>query len=142
MRKLIALFALGLTLAGVASAAGTQNRLHATLGAAKEVPKPAGKLAGAGGTFTATITGTGKVTWKLTFKGLSGKAMAAHIHIGKEGKAGPVVLPLCGPCKSGQTGSGSVTKAQAKVIEAGGAYVNVHTAKNAGGEVRGQIGSM
>jgi hypothetical protein len=141
VKKLVALLALGLVVAvGAASAAQTaSHKIKATLNVGQEVPKPVGKLTGAGGTFTATMTDAGKITWKLTFKGLSGKAMAAHIHIAKVGKPGPVVLPLCGPCTSGQSGSGSVTKAQVKQIEAHGAYVNVHTAQNAGGEIRGQI---
>jgi len=80
-----------------------------------------------------------RVTWKLTFSRLSGKAIAAHIHLGKPGKAGPVALALCGPCRSGQKGSGMLTHAQFAKLEAGGGYVNVHTAKNAGGEIRGQI---
>ena len=50
-----------------------------------------------------------------------------------------MIVPLCGPCKTGQTGKVKVSKDTADVLERGGAYVNVHTAKNAAGEIRGQI---
>ena len=106
-----------------------------------EVPKPKAP-AGAKGVFTATVTESGStrtISWKLTFRGLSGKAVAAHIHKGKAGVAGAVIVPLCGPCKNGQTGKLKVSKDVADVLERGGAYVNVHTAKNAAGEIRGQI---
>ena len=36
-------------------------------------------------------------------------------------------------------GSATMTDAQAKDLLAGKDYVNVHTAKNPGGEIRGQI---
>ena len=108
-----------------------------------EVPRPSGVPAGATGSFTGLAVelanDKARVTWKLTFSNLSGKAIAAHIHLGKPGKAGPVALALCGPCRSGQRGSGMLTHAQFAKLEAGGAYVNVHTAKNAGGEIRGQL---
>ena len=106
-----------------------------------EVPKPKAP-AGARGVFTATVTESGStrtISWKLTFSGLSGKAVAAHIHKGKAGVAGAVIVPLCGPCKNGQTGKVKVSKDVADVLERGGAYVNVHTSKNAAGEIRGQI---
>jgi hypothetical protein len=108
---------------------------------AQEVPKPKAP-AGAKGSFTAKITESGTaitLRWKLTFAGLSGKAVAAHIHRGKKGKAGPVLVALCGPCRSGQTGSTKIAKSANGAIESGAAYVNVHTAANAAGEIRGQV---
>jgi hypothetical protein len=69
---------------------------------------------------------------------LVGNALAAHIHMGKPGVAGPVVVPLCGPCKNGQTGKVHISKAVISALEGGKAYINVHTKKNAAGEIRGQ----
>jgi hypothetical protein len=125
--------------AGIGLAAATKTlQLSAKLTAAREVPKPKGVPAGATGTFTGTLTGK-KLKFKLTFAHLSGRAVAAHIHKGKAGVAGPVVVPLCGPCRSGVTKTLMVSSAARNAIEAKRAYVNVHTAKNAGGEIRGQI---
>jgi len=90
------------------------------------------------GTFTATIKGT-KISWKLVFHGLTGPASAAHIHLGAKGVAGDVLIALCGPCKTTQTGTGTATAAQVKDMLAGKTYVNVHTAKYPNGEIRGQI---
>ena len=75
----------------------------------------------------------------LKYHGLSGKAVAAHVHLGKKGKAGPVAVALCGPCKNGQSGTVKISKDTEEALEKGGAYVNVHTAKNGAGEIRGQI---
>jgi CHRD domain-containing protein len=106
-----------------------------------EVPKPKAP-ASAKGAFTATSVEQGSkvtITWKLTFAGLSGKAAAAHIHKGRPGKAGPVALALCGPCRSGQTGKAAISKAIEEGLEKGQLYVNVHTARNPAGEIRGQV---
>jgi hypothetical protein len=135
--------ALALAIVGVALAgsAGKTYTYRATMSPGGEVPKPKAP-AGAKGVFTATVTESGStrtISWKLTFSGLSGKAVGAHIHKGKAGVAGAVIVPLCGPCRSGQTGRLKMSKNTADVLERGGAYVNVHTAKNAAGEIRGQV---
>ena len=136
----------GIAIVGVAFAGpqGSTYKLTANLKARSEVPKPVGVPASAVGLFTATAVlqryGGAKITWRLSFSHLTGRASGgAHIHLGKPGKAGKVAAALCGPCKSGQKGAVTVTTAQWKAIKAGGAYVNVHTAKNADGEIRGQV---
>jgi hypothetical protein len=128
-----------LTLTGIA-AAGSVYKVSATLAGKNEVPAPT-SMSGAG-TFSGSYKENSKsavLTWKLTFSHLTGAATAAHIHKGKAGVAGAVIVPLCGPCKSPQTGKMTISKSVAATLEAGGAYVNVHTAKNAGGEIRGQV---
>ena len=114
----------------------------ATLTGGAEVPKPKGVKQGAGGTFTVTVTEQGgayTASFKLFYRKLTGKAVAAHVHKGKPGKAGPVVLSLCGPCTNGKSGKAAVSKAVVDAMKAGAAYVNVHTARNAAGEIRGQV---
>jgi hypothetical protein len=132
-----------LVVAGVAVAgsAGSVYTYKSSLTSGVEVPKPKG-AAGAKGTFTATVTENGStrlLKWKLTFSGLSGTAIAAHIHKGKAGVAGAVLVPLCGPCTSGKSGQVKISKNAGDLLEHGPVYVNVHTAKNGGGEIRGQI---
>jgi hypothetical protein len=114
----------------------------ATLNAAKERPKPKGNVRRARGTFTATVKkeGTqGVITWRLTFSRLTGRAVAAHIHRGAPGRAGPVIVPLCSPCRSGARGQANVGAAVLNALETGRAYVNVHTRRNQAGEIRGQL---
>ena len=140
MRKLAALLpvvAVALSAAALASAGPSKEIMAgAKLDAMQEVPHP--KNATGKGTFTAQIVGS-KLTWKLTFSGLTGPANAAHIHVGAKGKAGNVLVALCGPCKSGQTGTAKVSAMVVRDIKKGITYVNVHTAKNANGEIRGQL---
>ena len=128
------------TVGTVAATPPTANatRLRASLNARQEVPKQAVKVPAASGMFTGTLTGT-KLTWSLVFRKLSGPATAAHIHLGRPGKAGPVAVPLCGPCSSGAKGTATLTAAQVKAVLGGGTYVNVHTAKNPAGEIRGPL---
>lgn len=124
-----------------ASAKAEKYTYRAPMNTGLEVPKPTGGAHGSG-LFTATVTESGSsisLKWKLTFKGLTGKAIAAHIHKGKPGKAGAVLVPLCGPCRSGQTGSMKLNESQNSAIEKGGTYANVHTPKNTAGEIRGQV---
>ncbi len=113
--------------------------------ASQERPKPKGKVRRARGTFTATVTKAGSsavVAWRLTFSRLTGKAIAAHIHSGRRGVAGPVIVPLCNPCKSGASGRATVNASVLSALESGRAYVNVHTRKNAAGEIRGQLPAL
>jgi hypothetical protein len=137
----VAVLALTATLAAGGLAVGQKGgvlKLSAKLTAAREVPKPKGVPAAATGTFTGTLKGK-KLTFKLTFSHLSGKAFAAHIHKGKAGTSGPVIVPLCGPCKSPVSKTITVTSQARNAIEHAATYVNVHTNRNKGGEVRGQI---
>jgi hypothetical protein len=134
-------------IAGAAPArtAADAIQLRALLGSAEEVPPPTGNVSGSRGTFTARTTRTptgATLEWRLTFSNLSGPAVAAHIHTGARGQAGPVVVPLCGPCTSGATGTANVDSALLATIQNGGAYVNVHTPTNPAGEARGQLGSV
>jgi CHRD domain len=126
--------------AGVAGASPSMStKITATLTAKAEVPAQVVANANGTGSFTGTLTGN-KLVWKLTYSRLSGPAAAAHIHLGKLGKAGNVAVPLCPPsCKSGMHGTATLKAAVVKAIMSGGAYVNVHTAKNPNGEIRGQI---
>jgi hypothetical protein len=110
----------------------------AALTPGQEVPKQVVKTPGAKGLFKGTVTGR-TLRWTLTFSNLSGKATAAHIHLGARSVAGQVVIALCGPCKSGVTGVSPVTPTVRAAFNQHKLYVNVHTAKNPNGEIRGQI---
>jgi CHRD domain len=129
-----------LVLAAVSSARSSSGMYHlsATLNAGQEIPKQVVKNQSAHGSFSATLSGT-HLVWKLTFTKLTGPATAAHIHLGAMGKAGNVVVPLCTPCKSPVKGTATISASLLKTIKKHGTYVNVHTAKNPNGEIRGQL---
>src|SRR5207244_964839 len=101
VRKLAALsvvVAAAFTVTALSSAAGSKTwSVKATLNAGQEIPKQVVKKQDAHGSFTGTLTGT-SLKWKLTFAKLTGPATAAHIHMAPMGKAGDVVVALCGPC--------------------------------------------
>jgi len=98
--------------------------------------------------ITSSGTGTGEFTYDpashalnytVTYSGLTGPAMAAHIHGPADpGANAPPVVPFASPA-SPITGTATLTDEQAAQLMAGKWYVNVHTAANKGGEIRGQI---
>jgi hypothetical protein len=124
----------GVVLAGPAFA----EKLKAVLDAKSEVPPNASTATG-----SADIDfdpATKKLTWKLTYSGLSGPATAAHFHGPAEvGKNASVAVPITNAGSSPVEGSATLTDAQAADMMAGKCYVNVHTAANPGGEIRGQV---
>jgi hypothetical protein len=65
--------------------------------------------------------------------------MAAHFHgPAKEGEdAGPMIT--ISPLESPMKGSAVLTDDQSKAVTNGNMYINVHTAKNPDGEIRGQL---
>jgi len=111
--------------------------LKADLKGASEVPPVDTKGTGS---VTATYdTASKKLSWKGNVSGLSGPATAAHFHVGETGKNGGVVVPIAGADKGTFEGSATLTAEQAAELTGGKWYVNVHTAANKGGEVRGQV---
>jgi hypothetical protein len=101
------------------------------------VPPVAGS--GSGSAELSFDTATKKLTWKVTFSGLSGPATAAHFHGPAEpGKNAGVAVPISGTA-SPLEGSATLTDAQASDLMGGKWYVNIHTAANKGGEIRGQV---
>jgi hypothetical protein len=146
VKKLVAglmvAMAASLTVGAVAFGARANTvSVQAKLTAKQEVPAQVVKDTKAKGLFTGKLIGS-KLTWKLTFSGLTGKATAAHIHMGAMGKAGNVLIPLCTPCKSGAHGKTKISAAVKKALTHHKLYVNVHTAKNPNGEIRGQLAKM
>ncbi|MCP3445611.1 CHRD domain-containing protein [Bradyrhizobium sp. CCGUVB14] len=135
-KALFATLALGAAVAFAGSASA--EKLKATLDGKSEVPANA-----SAGTGTADIdydAATKKLSWKVTYSGLSGPATAAHFHGPAEaGKNAGVMVPIPGIATSPAEGSATLTDAQASDLQAGKLYVNIHTAANPGGEIRGQV---
>lgn len=128
-------------LAATAMAAGANaavTNYKASLSGAAEVPPVAS--AGKGTAAVSVDLATKAISWRVDYSGLSGPAAAAHIHCGAAAGANAGVSVPFGPnVASPIEGTGKMTDAQLADLQAGKCYVNVHTAANKGGEIRGQL---
>ena len=114
------------------------DQFKATLDGKSEVPPNAS--AATGSADIEYDPATKKLSWKLTYSGLSGPATAAHFHGPAEpGKNAGVAVAIPNAGTTPVSGSATLTDAQAADLEAGKYYVNVHTQANPGGEIRGQV---
>lgn len=107
----------------------------ADLKGATEVP-PADSPA-TGSAVVVVDTATKKLSWTVSYSGLTGEATAAHFHgpaVAGE-NAGPVV-DISGAIESG---SADLTDQQLADLQTGKWYLNVHSAKFPDGEIRGQV---
>jgi hypothetical protein len=109
----------------------------ASLSGAQEVP--ANKTAGSGEALVTLDTTAKTINYTVTYIGLTGPATMGHIHgpALPGANAAPVVV-FKSP-ESPIIGTASLTDAQIADLLAGKFYVNVHTAENKGGEIRGQL---
>lgn len=137
----VAVLGLALAATAISVAAAKAKVWTAALSSGQEIPKQVVKDTKAHGLFKGTLNGN-TLSWKLTYAGLTGPATAAHIHMAARGKAGNVIVPLCGgapACKSGIRGTATLTTTEETAFKKHLLYVNVHTAKNPNGEIRGQL---
>ena len=112
-------------------------KFSATMDAAQEVPPTSSS--GKGTADISFDTESKTLEWTLDYSGLSGDASAAHFHgPAAAGENAGVAVPIPDPA-SGSKGSATLTDAQAADLMAGRYYVNVHTAANPDGEIRGQV---
>jgi hypothetical protein len=120
---------------GSYSSVSTAADIKVTLAGDQEVPPVRSAGTGAG---TITVGADKSVSGSVTTTGIAGTA--AHVHEAATGKNGPVIIPLT---KSGDTytvpAGAKLTDAQFASFQAGNLYVNVHTAANPDGEMRGQL---
>ena len=135
-KTMLATLALGASIAFAGPAFA--DKMKATLDAKAEVPPNAS--AGKGTAEIDYDAASKKLSWKVTYSGLSGPATAAHFHGPAEaGKNGGVAVAIPNATASPVEGSATLTDAQAADLTAGKYYVNIHTAANPGGEIRGQV---
>jgi hypothetical protein len=107
-----------------------------SLSGGHEVPPTQTSATGSG-----TVTVHADKTVKVDLKVSGMQATAAHIHMGAMGANGPVIVPL-----EKKGGDEFVSKEGAKLTDeqytaykAGNTYVNVHSDKYKGGEIRAQL---
>jgi len=87
-----------------------------------------------------------QLTFNVTYRDLSGSAIAAHLHGPADATAPAGVLIDLAPHHDGIfaaagsfTGTLTLTDAQLGAVVDGRTYVNIHTTANSGGEIRGQV---
>ncbi len=138
MKKLLIAAAIAATTAGCSSMPDWMpgsGAMKVSLRGSEEVP-PVATPAKGSGSFRVADDGT--ITGSVTTEGMQGTM--AHIHQAAKGANGPVIVPLT---KNGDTYSvpadKKLTPAQVDSLKAGNLYVNVHSDKNKGGEVRAQL---
>jgi hypothetical protein len=121
----------------VSSAQAETLKYSAKLDGASESPATTSK--GKGTAKLKFDTETKKLDYTITYKGLSGDAVAAHFHGPADAGANAgVELPIT-VGKSPIKGEATLTDAQATDLQAGKWYVNIHTAASPAGEIRGQV---
>jgi hypothetical protein len=150
LRALLLAAALGLGMVGMlamsAPALGAGRPLSTMLTGAAEVPGPGDP--DASGSVSITLNqGQGEVCFDLSWAGIDGTVVAAHIHAAPAGIAGPIVVPLFTNAALSGTDSASgcvsgVSEALIKAIRHNpeNYYVNVHSTVFPAGAARGQLG--
>jgi hypothetical protein len=135
----LAVVLIGVVGAGAQGGGQESKALFAVLTGAKE---PEGGDPNGRGSFTAIVDGN-RLCYGLTNRNIEDPA-AAHIHRGRAGVAGDIVVPLEQP-SSGDPGASSdcvrVARSVSRAIleNPNRYYVNVHTAGFPDGAIRGQL---
>lgn len=132
----------GMAFAGFLAAAPASAQTapyHAMISPATEVPPVTNSKAT--GHLAATYDpATMMLTYDVSYADLTGPAAAAHFHgPAPAGKNAPVMVPISGSLASPIKGTVKLTPDQAKALENGDMYFNIHTAENKAGEMRGQV---
>jgi CHRD domain len=139
---------------GTATYSTGQQTFTATMTGSEEVPPKNTQATGSAKFISSSDENS--MTYRIRVANINGVTMA-HIHSGKTGKNGPIVVTLfksatsTGPI-NGLLSQGTITSTNlegplkgktisdlVKLINDGKAYANVHTQQNPKGEIRGQI---
>lgn len=112
------------------------QKYTAQLTSGAEVPP---NTSDATGMATVTLNGD-TITYEVTYKDLSGPATMAHIHgPASPGENAKVWVPFQNASANPIKGTATLTPEQVQGLKDGKEYVNIHTDKNKGGEIRGWL---
>jgi hypothetical protein len=155
MRRVVVMLAATVVFGVTAGAVQAQTvRFTATLSGATETPAV---LTGAFGNATVTLdAATQTVSWSIDVYNLPSGMTNAHFHVGGPGVSGPTVVNIPFPANVSNDFNltGSATSANLNVrgdqgirswddflqsLQGGQTYLNIHSAVNGGGEIRGQV---
>lgn len=133
----------GLALAGAMGLAqAAPVSFEVPLTGAQEVPPV--QTPGSGSAALTYDAATRALIWKVTFSGLSSPATMAHFHgPAAVGKNAGVKLGIsqkgASEVASPISGEATLSPDDAKLLEAGEMYINVHSKNHSAGEIRGQV---
>jgi CHRD domain len=118
------------------------NLLTASLNGAQEVPGP-GDPDGRGSALIRLLPRFEAVCFRLSWRNIANPT-AAHIHVGRKGVAGPIVVNLVTSPVTGNAKQGCVSDVPLALIRQIRAnprryYVNIHNASFPAGAIRGQL---
>ena len=117
------------------SALALADTMNVKLSGDQEVPAVQSSGSGSG---AITINDDGSVSGSVTASGFT--PTAAHIHEGKAGTNGKVIVPFTKEGDKFSAPAGAKLSAdQMKAFKDGDLYVNIHRAAHPGGEVRAQL---
>jgi hypothetical protein len=121
---------------GIASLTVYAQSMKVTLAGSQEVPPV---TTSASGTGSIMVSPDGSVSGSVTTAGVEGTM--AHIHEAPMGQNGPVIVPFTKTADSmwSVPAGAKLTDAQLQSLKSGNLYINVHSAANKGGEIRGQL---
>jgi hypothetical protein len=110
--------------------------INVTLTGREEVPAITSSASGSG---TIKIADDRSVSGSVKTTGIAGTT--AHIHNGAAGKNGPPIITLTKTADNEWSvpAGTMLTDEQFAVFKAGSLYINVHSAANPSGEIRGQL---
>ena len=139
MRKALTAAGVAAASLAVAIAAGAATNATTKLEANLRGANEGAPASNRGKTEIRLTPSTGRVCWETTIAKIDGKPNASHIHMGRRGVSGNVVVPLGANYK--RQGCTSAAKSLVKSIAGhpGAYYVNVHNAKHPLGAMRGQL---
>jgi len=150
VKRILAVLSVAFVLVALpAAAAAVTDTFTAKLSGSEEVPAVSTSATGTATVNIITDSEVNEINYEVSYSGLSGDVAAAHIHLGAVGENGGIILPLK-PGPSPFSGTLKESDVQAtgdvanfadaiKAIRDGRTYVNLHTAANPGGEIRGQL---
>ena len=135
-RTLLAMTGVLAILVAMGASVASADDAKVTLSGSQEVPPVTTSATGSG---TITVAADQSISGSIKTTGV--KATAAHIHVAGPGANGPVIVPLTKQGEDGWTvGPGAkLQDAHFQAFKDGNLYVNVHSAANPNGEIRGQI---
>ena len=140
MKKIYAAMTAAIAFAAVTGFAPAEAKIlkfSAMLSSQNTVPPNDSK--GTGEIKVRLNTKTMMLHWHGDYKGLTGAETMAHFHgPAKAGTAAGVLVPAMAPA-SPFKGKAKITDAQAKDLEGGMVYYNVHTKAHPGGEIAGWL---